>query len=370
MRVVLQSGSRVIGGNEKWLVTVGRGLRARGYDVTLSAPAGELRARADAAGLPTTGHRPRGFEPLSLLDFARWLRRHRADVLVLSRWIDKLPAALAGRLASVRRVVLRLGIARSLSLGRAGASAFRGLIDDVIVNSRHIKDVLAGSAPWFPTTRVHVVLNAVEPPPTLDAARRLALRAEMGAGAGDVLITGAGHVSPRKGFDLLLRAFAEARPVAARVAIVGDGPQLGELQRLAGALGVFERVRFLGRRDDAASLIAASDLFVLSSRNEGMANVLLEAMASGVPVVSTDVSGARESIGEWDGRGTAGWIVPPDDVEALSGTLAAVVPAALGRGDGVMARVEEARWRARHWFGEGRMLDDVERVLRSDWPND
>ena len=369
MKVVLQSGSRVFGGNEKWLVTLGRGLSGRGHDITISSPAGELRARASTAGIATTPHRPRAYEPFSLLDFATWLRLRRVDALLLSRWSDKLPAALGGRLGGVDRVVLRLGIARALTLGRLGASAFRGLIDDIIVNSGHIKDLLAQTAPWFPPERVHVVLNAVEAP-RVDAARRELLRAEMGADAESVLVIGAGHVAPRKGFDLLLRAFAHARPPATTLAIVGDGPQLAELRQLASSLGVSGRVRFVGKRDDAATLIAAADLFVLSSRNEGMANVLLEAMAAGVPVISTDVSGARESIGERHGRGMAGWIVPPDDVDALSGALATVIPAARARADNVVQRVDEARWRARHWFGVDRMLDDVERIFRPGKPND
>ena len=204
--------------------------------------------------------------------------------------------------------------------------------------------------------------RAVPPPPAPD--ERAALRAGLGVSPGALAIAGVGHVQHRKGFDLLLDAFARAGIAEGEVVIVGDGPEVGPLRARAAALGIAERVRWAGARPDAARLLGACDLFVLGSRNEGMANVLLEAMAAGVPVVATDVAGVRSAIGERNGRPAAGWIVPPEDAAALASALAEVAAGMRAGSAEVRARVEEAGWRIRNWFTVERMIDEAEAVLR------
>jgi glycosyltransferase involved in cell wall biosynthesis len=121
-------------------------------------------------------------------------------------------------------------------------------------------------------------------------------------------------------------------------------------------------VRFAGERGDVQRVLGACDLFVLSSHNEGMANVMLEAMAAGIPVVAFDVSGVRDALGARDGRAAAGRIVPPADTEAL----AAAIAASLADPDASAALVAEASWRVRNWFSVDRMVDEAEAVLRGD----
>ncbi len=104
---------------------------------------------------------------------------------------------------------------------------------------------------------------------------------------------------------------------------------------------------------------------MLSSRNEGMANVMLEAMAAGTPVVATDVSGVRAALGAGADGPPAGWIVPPEDPAALAAALAEALADLRAGGGEAARRAAEARRRARERFGVERMLDEVERVL---WP--
>jgi glycosyltransferase involved in cell wall biosynthesis len=105
-----------------------------------------------------------------------------------------------------------------------------------------------------------------------------------------------GHLIPRKGHDLAIEALAHLPSVS--LTIVGDGPEHGNLQRLARRLGVSERVRFLGQiaHEQLAELYSAADLTLLLSTQEGWANVLLESMACGTPVVATDAGGTPEVI--------------------------------------------------------------------------
>jgi glycosyltransferase involved in cell wall biosynthesis len=105
-----------------------------------------------------------------------------------------------------------------------------------------------------------------------------------------------GSLIPRKGHDLVLKALAQVPDC--KLVIAGDGPRRAELETLARRLGVRDRVRFLGEAPhaDLPGLYAAADVLLLASSREGWANVLLEAMACGTPVVATDVNGTGEVV--------------------------------------------------------------------------
>jgi glycosyltransferase involved in cell wall biosynthesis len=366
MKVVIQNTSRVWGGNEKWLATLAAGLASRGHQVIVSCRRGGVVARELAGrGIPITAIRPGAYgDALRGLRFARWLRRERPDALLLTSWKGIPWGAWAGRWARVPRIVVRLGIVRALPRRGRHPRPFRRGVDALIVNSAEIRDAWLRSAPWFAADRVHVVLNGINVPPPLAPEERIALRAELGVPPGTMLIAGVGHVQHRKGFDLLLDAFARARIADGEVLIVGGGPEMDRLRARAAGLGIADRVRWAGPRPDAARLLGACDIFVLSSRNEGMANVLLEAMAAGTPVVAADIPGVRTAVGSRDGRPAAGWIVPAEDAAALGTALAEVAEGGRAGSADVRARVEEATWRIRNWFTVERMIDEAEAVLR------
>ncbi len=156
-----------------------------------------------------------------------------------------------------------------------------------------------------------LVPNSLVPHPRLPAGRVRALRAEFGAGDDDYLVGGVGRLVDRKGFDVLIRAFAEAGLPNARLLIVGDGSERGRLERMAG-----ERVAFAGFRRDVKDFYQAFDLFVCPSSYEPFGRVIAEALDAGVPVVAADTEGPRDIA-----RRCPVELVPPGDVGVLAASL-------------------------------------------------
>lgn len=155
-----------------------------------------------------------------------------------------------------------------------------------------LKDVLIDLG--VAAERVTVLRNGVDLDLFRPAQDRAALRARLGIAATTLLSVG--YLIPRKGHDLVIRALAQLPGV--ELLIAGEGAERERLQQLARDLGLSERVRFLGAMDQArlADYYRAADALVLASSREGWANVLLEALACGTPVVATRVWGTPEII--------------------------------------------------------------------------
>jgi glycosyltransferase involved in cell wall biosynthesis/UDP:flavonoid glycosyltransferase YjiC (YdhE family) len=136
---------------------------------------------------------------------------------------------------------------------------------------------------------VQLVPNSLVPHPKLAPERIREIRAELGAGDDDFLIGAVGRLVPRKGFDVLLHAFAAAKLERARLVVVGEGSERRSLERLAG-----DNVTFTGFRRDVKDLYQAFDLFVCPSRYEPFGRVIAEALDAGVPVVASDAQGPRD----------------------------------------------------------------------------
>ena len=231
---------------------------------------------------------------------------------LLARWLGK-PLVITAR-GSDLNVFGRDAIPRSLMRWAGGvASASVGVCQALV-------DVLRG---WgVDAARLQVIRNGVDterfrPLPPAEARARLGL-------SGDPLLLSVGHLVEVKGHDLTLEALARLAPQwpGIRLCFVGDGPLRQSLQARAAALGVADRVRFAGAvpNDQLAAWYSAADLLVLASRSEGWANVLLESMACGTPVVATAVGGTAEVLA--DSR--VGRLAPPLDPVALADAISAL----------------------------------------------
>jgi glycosyltransferase involved in cell wall biosynthesis len=179
-------------------------------------------------------------------------------------------------------------------------------------------------------------------------------RGELGLTPEALAIGTAGRLVPVKDQANLVEALAllRDRGVGFTAFIAGDGPLRRELEAQIAARGLTASVQLLGQRKDIERIFAALDVFVLPSKSEGMSNTILEAMASGAPIVATNVGGAEELVEE----GRTGVLVPKEDSEALSGALAAMAADPVRRRE--MGRA--ARAKAEREFSLERMLRDYD----------
>lgn len=171
-------------------------------------------------------------------------------------------------------------------------------------------------------SRIVVLPNGVDTEqfrPAADEMEKHRLRRKLSLCDGDNVVVCVANLMMIKGLDVLIAAWSHVSAVdrKARLLIVGEGPLREELRNLCHCLHCADSVQFLGRREDVADVLRAADLFTLTSRYEGSSNALLEAMATGLPIVATRVGGVAETIS--DAR--LGRLLPPNQPKPLADTI-------------------------------------------------
>jgi glycosyltransferase involved in cell wall biosynthesis len=187
-----------------------------------------------------------------------------------------------------------------------------------------------------------------------NAVRRTAVRATLGLGDDDVVVLAVGRHVPEKAFDVLIAALptiVTSIPTAVLLIAGAEGVSTSALVAQIGTLDLSRRVRLLGHRSDLGDLHTASDVYVLSSRLEGMPGALLEALAIGTPAVVTDIGPALDVV-----DATCALVVPVESAELL----AAAVVAVIADPNGAQARVEAGYQR----FSQEFDLDSVASRMR------
>jgi len=362
------------GGTEKWCLRACELLAERGWTVRLAVRNLELfesRRTAPAARKPDqdasrppastrdansrpgpdlarSGHPDRGrleILPLPLrndADLGSVLRlatlARGSDVVLATRVRDYWLGGLAARMAA-RPLLLRLGVIRPMRAGHwRDRVRYARLPSALIVNTGVIRDVLLRT-PWFARTPIHVVYNGVDAPGPVAAEERIRIRQRLAVAPEELLIVGAGRLAAEKRWDWLIdsarrleNASSDApqsrepqppesqasQPPASRdplaVRILGEGAERPHLEARIAEHGLQGIVRLEGLRADTDDWLAAADLFVLSSRNEGISNAILEAMGRGVPVVATRAGGIDEVARD----GEHAFLAEVDDFEGFA----------------------------------------------------
>jgi glycosyltransferase involved in cell wall biosynthesis len=232
--------------------------------------------------------------------------------------------ALAGR---VLRVPLVITSRRALGTHQERHTVLRPfdraanrLSHFVTVNSRAVWDDIV-SRDLIDPNKLVLIYNGIEPRPfELASEARERLRGHVGLSEFDKVIVVVANLIPYKGHLDFLKAAREVKDSIPEATfwLVGEDRGIHKnLETAAQDLGIGESVLFMGQRSDIPSLLAASDLFVLPSHEEGFSNVILEAMAAGLPVVATKVGGNSEAVAD----GVTGWLVPPRNPALMAGKI-------------------------------------------------
>ena len=307
-RLVHVASGREWRGGQRQVWLLARELARAGVvdQVVVTTARSELARRLTAAGIRVrevqwhSGVDPRAFPAV----FAEI--RHRPAILHAH---DAHALTIAGVCAALTRQPLVVTRRVVFRLRRTG---FWRRADRVVAISHAVADTLATDG--IDPARVSIVHSGVSLE-ALKAVVPLGVRRHLGLPDTTTIAVNVATLSGEKDHATLLRA---AQRLAGRLpalhwVIAGAGPLRHELERLRAGLGLADRVHFIGQLEEPAPLIADADLFVMSSREEGLGTSVLDAMALGIPVASTSAGGLPEMLGEG-----AGLLVPPGDPGGLA----------------------------------------------------
>ncbi|MEN6558754.1 MAG: glycosyltransferase [Thermoguttaceae bacterium] len=305
-------------GAEKQLCLLAEGLPRDEFEVGVCAltRGGPLEERLAKAGVPTTviGKRWK-FDPMAFWRLRQFVGQWRPELIHAWMFAANTYGFAAARRCGVphflvgQRCVdpwksrLQLAVDRRLAV----------CADRVVVNSEGVRDFYVGHG--APADRVCVIPNGVRiPEPPIGTRRQLLAELQLPETA--KLVGLVGRLWPQKRVKDAIWAADLLKVIRddVHLLVIGDGPERDRLRRFRDLCEIQDRVHFLGHRNDVPRLLPHFDVLWSSSGYEGQSNVILEAMASGVPVVATDIPGTRELVV----AGETGFLVPVGDRAALT----------------------------------------------------
>jgi glycosyltransferase involved in cell wall biosynthesis len=313
LRILCVCSASHWGGNEQWLALAMAELAKR-HEVYLCYGAAELAARfgpgIEAFRAPLRGL----WDIVTIRRLGRFVRERGIELIIATKRTDYVVCGTLSRILGVKNV-LRLGITRRPRMPIWHRLVYGYLNDGIIVNAERIRETLLDHLCIRPA-KLRTIRNGVavrqprpEPPARVGAQFR---------------ITSVGSLIRRKGHRELIQAVAllpaEAR-AAVQLEILGAGREEARLRALIRRLGLEQQVWLRGHQLDPAPYLAACQLFVLLSSNEGISNALLEAMALGIPVLTTPAGGHAEFLRDGDN----GYLVESRWPQAVAGKLKAIL---------------------------------------------
>lgn len=313
-----------LGGMERVALDLAAGLEERGGRAIVVAlgPEGPIARELRSAGIATHAleRRRRGYDLGLVMRLRRLLRAERIDVVHTHNPHALLYGAVAGELAGCGVVHTKHGKNPS----SAAELRFRrqvGRLVDCYVAVSNATAVVALEKRETDAARLRVIPNGIDLRRfAASSGERSRLRAALGVPDDAFVFGTVGRLVPEKDQATLIRAAAPLLGERCRLLLAGDGPEAPALRAVADGAPNGGFVHFLGARSDVPAVLAAMDAFVLSSETEGLPLALLEAMAAGLPILSTPVGGIAEVVQP----DVSGRLFPVGDVGALRRELEAL----------------------------------------------
>lgn len=306
IKVLHIHGSADIGGAEKIV-----------FDILRKMDRGlfEIRVLFDCASGPMMSYyRSEGIDILGsggVIRDSLFVRKYNPDIIHLYGLKVNLKWRLFLKLIGFKCVVGSiLGLTNKQSIGfwRVKLDVWTARFLTVYVsNSKKVADYL--KAKGFPAEKLSVIYNGVEVDKykSLSVERREDLKKHLGIPLDSIVISCVANLRPVKGHIFLIDALSALRELNFSAIMIGDGTLRDSLIEYSIKKGLNDKTKFLGQRFDIPELLSITDIFVLSSLSEGMPLSIMEAMASGLPVVATNVGGVSELVID----GETGLLVPP-----------------------------------------------------------
>lgn len=352
MRIVAHNGARIFGGAERATILLLRGLSDRGHDVVLLCNDQLLLSEAAARGVRAQLSPIGGDIALPhALRLARTLGKLEPDVFLVGTFKKLFIGALGARMARVPRIVARIGLESDTPRNLKYRIALRRWVDGVAVNAERMVEPFM-TLDGFDSRKVVLIHNGVRPPNSSRSSAEM--RRELGIPPEAFVVGTLARLVVQKRFDRLLEAVALADN-SVHCVIAGEGKDRAEIVGLIDSLRLSRRVHLLGHREDTANVLKALDVFVVASDREGLSNSMLEAMAAGLPVITTPVSGAADAI---EGDHPAGILARFDGASIARGIDELRINRSRLRDMG-----QAARHRAETTFSFERMVDKWEAFL-------
>jgi L-malate glycosyltransferase len=376
IRLVTFVNGFAMGGTERQVVNLGRAIDRSQFDIHLACFKrwGHYLEEIEACHMPIWEYWIDSLHNRRTLReqwrFARDLRRHRIQIVHTFNFYPNVFALPAARLAGATVVasIRDLGIYQTPMQKRVQRLICR-LADCIVVNAEAVRRWLIDEG--YQRKKIVVIRNGVDLSKFEKKGDGRRVRQELGVPPGAPIVAVISRLHELKGLDDFVEAAAlvAARHREARFLIIGgrlskkdgatvtDDTYSNSLARLAGRLGIADRLVFTGFRLDVADLLREVAVSVLPSLSEGLSNVLLESMAAGVPVVTTRVGGNAEAVVD----GETGFVVPARDPGAIARAIGALLD-----DPGLVRRMGQAGSRriVEHFSLEG-MARATERLYRS-----
>ena len=317
MNILFINSIRMYGGGEVWMITAIKELIKRNHNVTLICrPDSRIAFFAEKNNINFIKMKIRGdLDPFVILKMISILRSKEIEIILTNMDKELRLSGIAARFAKVKAVICRKGIDYPLKNNLRYRLTYNWLAKVIVANSNATKKTILKNAPWLDKSRAIVIYNGIDPE-LFSKKNTCNLRKELRIPNEAPIIGFVGRLNVQKGITYILQAFKKVLRIipTAQLVMVGEGDLKEEIETVVKENNYSKNIHLFSFRDDIPNMMRTIDLLILPSVWEGFGTVLIEAMASEKPCITTNISSMPEIVEE----GKTGYLVPPKNPDKLS----------------------------------------------------
>lgn len=312
--ICLFNSSTTWGGGEKWIQETGINLSGNKYNVIVctnnTSKLHDNLKKSSLQLIPVRIFNLSLIDPVKIYYLYRIFKKYQVDIIVLGLSQDLKAAGLAAKLAGVRKIIYRRGLANPLKNSFLHRFYFKHIVSKVIANSEEVKrSLLLKNSSLIKALDIYVIYNGIN----LDA---ISDKADSNLKSSPIIIGYVGRLVEGKGLNYLIELadYLKKNQYDFVIKIVGIGKMRHQLENYAKELKVEDSIVFVEFLCDTCHFYKEIDIFVFPSESEGCSNALLEAMSHAKPIVAFNISSMPEMVDD----GVSGFLVPGKDVQQMA----------------------------------------------------